>query len=116
MSKVTVAEALARIPGPPSKNWPDGERFATLLAHGSMSVEYYAPVGTDPQQPHDQDELYIVHSGRGVMILDGRRIPFEAGDCLFVPAGKPHRFEDFTADFGTWVVFWGPKGGEAPRQ
>jgi hypothetical protein len=29
-----------------------------------------------------------------------------------VPAGKAHRFENFTPDFATWVVFWGPQGGE----
>jgi hypothetical protein len=26
----------------------------------------------------------------------------------------PHRFEDFTHDFGTWVIFYGPEGGEQP--
>jgi hypothetical protein len=32
---------------------------------------------------------------------------------FFTPAGWVHRFEDFSDDFATWVVFWGPKGGEA---
>jgi hypothetical protein len=32
---------------------------------------------------------------------------------LFVPAGIEHRFIKFTEDFVTWVVFYGPKGGEA---
>jgi hypothetical protein len=27
----------------------------------------------------------------------------------------PHRFEDFTDDFATWVIFYGPEGGERPR-
>ena len=31
---------------------------------------------------------------------------------LFVPAGMEHRFEDLSEDFGTWVVFYGPAGGE----
>jgi hypothetical protein len=31
---------------------------------------------------------------------------------LFVAAGVPHRFEEFSRDFAAWVVFWGPKGGE----
>jgi len=31
---------------------------------------------------------------------------------IFVEAGVEHRFEDFTDDFETWVVFWGPQGGE----
>lgn len=34
----------------------------------------------------------------------------------FVAAGVEHRFEDFTADFATWVVFWGPKGGEQQEE
>ena len=31
----------------------------------------------------------------------------------FVPAYQPHKFEDFTADLAMWVIFYGPKGGEA---
>jgi mannose-6-phosphate isomerase-like protein (cupin superfamily) len=40
------------------------------------------------------------------------RYPFGAGDVLFVPAGMPHRFEDFSDDLAVWVIFYGPKGGE----
>jgi uncharacterized RmlC-like cupin family protein len=40
------------------------------------------------------------------------RTPFRAGDVLFVCAGVPHRFENFSADFATWVFFYGPEGGE----
>jgi hypothetical protein len=29
-----------------------------------------------------------------------------------VPAGVEHRFEEFSGDFGTWVIFYGPEGGE----
>ena len=29
-----------------------------------------------------------------------------------VAAGAVHRFVDFSDDFQTWVVFWGPEGGE----
>lgn len=35
-----------------------------------------------------------------------------AGDTLFVAAGVTHRFEQFSDDFVTWVVFYGPQGGE----
>ncbi|SFW11773.1 cupin domain-containing protein [Nitrosovibrio sp. Nv17] len=113
-TRSTVAEVLARIPGPATAEWPMGERFAVALAHGTMSVEYYAPIGHDPQTPHDQDEVYFVHQGSGTLVVEGERHPFEAGDCLFVAAHAEHRFEDFSRDFGTWVVFWGPKGGEKP--
>ena len=29
-----------------------------------------------------------------------------------MPAGTEHRFEDMSQDFGTWMVFYGPEGGE----
>ena len=47
------------------------------------------------------------------MMLNGERCPFGPGDALFVPAGADHHFEGFSEDFATWVVFWGPPGGEA---
>jgi mannose-6-phosphate isomerase-like protein (cupin superfamily) len=53
-----------------------------------------------------------VIAGTGTFVHAGERTPFQAGDTLFVRAGIPHRFEDFTPDFSTWVFFWGPKGGE----
>jgi mannose-6-phosphate isomerase-like protein (cupin superfamily) len=43
----------------------------------------------------------------------GERRPFKPHDVIFVPAGMEHRFEGFSDDFQTWVVFWGPTGGEA---
>ena len=112
MMKASITRLLQRLPGPRTARWPDGERFAEAFAHGSMSVELYVPVGTDPQQPHERDEVYFVMSGSGDFVLDGERSRFGAGDALFVPAGAPHRFENFSADFSTWVVFYGPVGGE----
>ena len=110
--KVSAAEILARIPGAPSKKWPAGERYAAVLAHGSMSAGLYAPIGADPQTPHSQDEIYIVRSGGAVFVMPGERQSCGVGDVLFVPAGIEHRFESLSADFSAWVVFWGPKGGE----
>jgi mannose-6-phosphate isomerase-like protein (cupin superfamily) len=89
-----------------------GRSSALLLEHGSLELRYYAPRGTDPQSPHTRDELYVVASGRGWFVRGDDRVPFEPGDALFVAAGVEHRFEDFSSDFGTWVVFYGPEGGE----
>jgi len=77
-----------------------------------MRVGLYAPKGTDDQTPHDQDELYIIASGSGWFVKGMDRIAFAPQDVLFVEAGVDHRFEDFSGDFSTWVVFWGPTGGE----
>lgn len=86
--------------------------YGVLLAHGTMELGYYRPAGVDPQQPHTQDEIYIVQSGSGYFVCGGDRRPFEPGEALFVPAGVDHRFEDFSDDFAAWVVFYGPQGGE----
>ncbi len=77
-----------------------------------MSVELYRPQVVDPQTPHLQDELYVVVAGSGVFFRAGERVSFVAGDVIFVPAGMEHRFESFTPDFETWVIFYGPQGGE----
>jgi mannose-6-phosphate isomerase-like protein (cupin superfamily) len=111
--KADVAELVRRLPGKVSAKWPQGERFVTAFAHGTMSVELYAPVGHDPQTPHAQDELYFIHAGRGEFVVADERHAFAPGTCFFVPAGVPHRFERFSPDFAAWVVFWGPRGGEA---
>lgn len=113
MKRASVTELLGRIPGPASAAWPQGERFAEAFAHGSMSVELYAPRGSDPQTPHRQDELYFIHAGSGWFTVSGERRRFEPGDAFFVPAGAEHRFDGFGDDFCAWVVFWGPDGGES---
>jgi mannose-6-phosphate isomerase-like protein (cupin superfamily) len=110
--KASASELLLRLPGPSSRKWPDGERFVEAFAHGALTVEIYAPVGRDPQSPHDRDEVYFVISGSGDFIVAGESSRFAAGDALFVAAGIEHHFENFTSDFTTWVVFYGPKGGE----
>ncbi len=91
------------------------KEFLTLFEHGSLSVEVYQPDEVDRQQPHDRDEIYVVISGSGQFFNDGVTTDFKTGDFLFVPAGKDHRFLNFTSDFATWVFFYGPVGGEAEK-
>lgn len=110
--KASVAEFLALLPQAASEKYPEGVPFVKAFEYGSMYVELFAPKGEDRQQPHEQDELYVVVSGGGEFLRNDERLSFTAGDVLFVPAGMPHRFENFTADFVTWVVFYGPMGGE----
>ena len=110
--KISSSALLARIPGPPSPKWPEGAHHVVALSHGTMSLELYAPKGTDPQTPHRQDELYLIQSGRGELVVENVRHACSAGDAFFISAGVEHRFERFSDDFTTWVVFWGPQGGE----
>jgi mannose-6-phosphate isomerase-like protein (cupin superfamily) len=87
--------------------------FLELFTHGTLSVEVYKPIEKDLQQPHEKDEVYIVISGEGDFYSDGKYYKFKQGDFLFVPAGVEHRFENFSEDFATWVIFYGVKGGES---
>ncbi len=86
--------------------------YTVLMQQGSMSLEYFAPDKIDIQTPHKQDELYIIVRGSGFFYRNDQIISFKAGDVLFVPAGMEHHFENFTDDFATWVIFYGPEGGE----
>jgi mannose-6-phosphate isomerase-like protein (cupin superfamily) len=107
---ITLAEGMAKLPS------PDGNRFAVMFEHGSLSVEIYAPRGNDPQSPHTRDEAYIVIQGSGEFINGESLHPFGPGDFLFVPAHVEHRFTNFTDDLIVWVIFYGPEGGEKPSQ
>jgi len=106
---VHLADALARLPG------PAGEHAVTLLQRGSLITKLSAPKVPIRQTPHEQDELYVIVRGKGVLFHDGKRDPFETGDLLFVAAGTEHQFENCTEDLAVWVIFYGPRGGELPE-
>ncbi len=93
-----------------------GALFLKIMEHGTMTVEIYRPIKNDMQTPHLQDELYVIISGTGDFLNNGVRAAFQPGDVLFVAAGADHRFENFTDDFATWVIFYGPLGGESTRK
>jgi len=106
MNRLTITNAFKSLE---SHHQP----FRELFSHGSLGVEFYAPKGRDLQEPHTRDEIYVVASGSGYFLNGDSREKFEQGEVLFVPAGVPHRFENFSDDFATWVFFYGPEGGES---
>jgi mannose-6-phosphate isomerase-like protein (cupin superfamily) len=106
--RITLEEALARLPG------AAGERYASVIDYGTLTVEIYAPRGIDPQTPHTRDEVYVVMAGTGRFINGPDRHDFGPGDVLFAPANVPHRFEEFTDDLALWAIFCSPQN-ENPR-
>ncbi|MGB8326353.1 MAG: cupin domain-containing protein [Steroidobacteraceae bacterium] len=110
--RISLKEAQAKLPFPATKEWPEGVWHTLGFGHGSMTVELFTPRDRDYQISHQQDELYIVLKGSGVLLVEGVRHPFEAGDALFVAANQVHRFEKFSQDLVTWAVFWGPRDGD----
>ena len=107
-------DAVRLTPEEMAQHIPDaaGNRFHVGLERGQLRVEFYIPEGTDLQQPHGRDECYVVIRGSGRFRMGAEVVPFNAGDFLFVPAGTEHRFLDFSDDLATWVIFYGPEGGE----
>jgi len=103
---IRLAEARAAIPG------PAGEHAVMVLQRGTLDVALSLPLRPNQQTPHSQDEIYFIVRGRGVLIHDSKRDPFESGDLVFVAAGTEHQFEDITEDLAVWRVFYGPHGGE----
>jgi mannose-6-phosphate isomerase-like protein (cupin superfamily) len=101
---IRFAEAQAGI--------PTGERSAGVWHRGSLDVAFALPVPPKHQEPHAQDEIYVIVRGRGVLLHDGKRDSFEPGDLLFVAAGVEHQFEDVTEDLAIWRVFYGPSVGD----
>src|SRR5262249_42609598 len=87
---IRLAEAQASIAA------SAGERSVVVLRHGTLDVKLGTPARPNEQTPHEQDEVYIVIRGRGVLFHDGKRDVFEAGDFLFVAAATEHRFENFS--------------------
>jgi mannose-6-phosphate isomerase-like protein (cupin superfamily) len=105
---IRFTDAQQGIPG------PAGERSVLVLQRGTLDVKLSRPVPPNQQTPHGQDEIYVVIRGRGVLVHDGKREPFESGDLLFVAAGTEHHYEDFTEDLALWRIFYGRSGGEVP--
>lgn len=105
-----LADALARLPE------ERAERSIELFRHGTLRVKLYAPRGHDPQTPHAQDEVYVVARGTATFWDGASRWAVSSGTLLFAAAGRPHRFEDFSADFAVWVAFYGPEGGAGGRE
>jgi mannose-6-phosphate isomerase-like protein (cupin superfamily) len=101
--KIALEDAQAKLAVAPKS-------FVELLTNDDTIVELFAPRGgRDVQIPHAQDEIYIIASGGGTFRRGGETVTFATGDVLFVPAHMDHRFETFSDDFQTWVIFFGPK-------
>ncbi|MCP9945474.1 cupin domain-containing protein [Streptomyces somaliensis] len=85
--------------------------YLQFLRERNMSVGLYAlDAGQpDPQQPHKEDEVYLVVSGRGSITVGTETTQVGRGSVVYVPAGVPHRFHHVTEDLRVLVVFSPPE-------
>jgi mannose-6-phosphate isomerase-like protein (cupin superfamily) len=81
------------------------------IVHRSPGLEIgvYVLVAPEPdhQSPHEDDEVYVVLEGRGVLTVEDDRIPVEKGKAVFVPAGAEHRFTGYEG-LSLLVIFTRP--------
>lgn len=109
---------MERLPDPPAAPVGGDPTYGELLRRPDLSIgRFTMPPGTvDRQEPHTEDELYVVERGRGTLRTADGDVLLEPGRAVFVPAGEPHRFVDVTEELSVLVVF-GPAEGTrtAPR-
>jgi mannose-6-phosphate isomerase-like protein (cupin superfamily) len=82
-----------------------------FLRAGMFSAGVYrlAEGATDPQDPHEEDEVYLVLSGRAVLEVAGERLPVTRGSLAFVAKRVEHRFTDIREDLEVLVLFAPPE-------
>jgi mannose-6-phosphate isomerase-like protein (cupin superfamily) len=109
MDAFTLSDAIAaqRAAGGP---------WVELLSVPDLSVGLYVLVAgaEDLQQPHTEDEVYVILAGRGRFSAAAETRDCGPGDVIFVPAHVPHRFHDITDELRVVVVF-GPAEGSRAR-
>ena len=81
--------------------------YLEFLRHPSLSLGLYVlPAGgVDPQQPHNEDEVYYIVSGQGQIDVGDKTQPVQPGSLVFVAAHMPHKFHSITEELKILVFF-----------
>src|SRR5437763_10748662 len=74
-----------------------GGGYEVVHESPGLEIGVYVLVAPEPdrQQPHADDEVYVVLEGSGVLEVEGEQIPLREGQAAFVPAGADHRFSAY---------------------
>ena len=73
----------------------------------SLSVARWPAGSVDDQEPHTEDEVYYVVSGRAGLSVGDEDAAVGVGSVIYVAAGVEHRFHDIQEDLEV-IVFWAP--------
>ncbi|MCU0492086.1 MAG: cupin domain-containing protein, partial [Chloroflexaceae bacterium] len=90
------------------------EPYLEFLRESTCSAGLYVlPAGgVDEQQPHTEDEIYVVMRGRGVIRVATEDRPVAAGSVVFGAAGVEHRFHSISEELAVRVVFAPAEGSQ----
>jgi len=83
--------------------------YEVVHRSSGLEVGVYVLVAPEPdrQQPHDDDEVYVVLEGRGVLEVEGKTFEVSQGSAVFVEAGADHRFVGYE-ELSVLVMFARP--------
>ena len=89
-----------------------GGGYEVVHTSPGLEIGIYVLVAPEPdrQQPHDEDEVYVVLEGSGVLEVEDAATPLTEGMALFVAAGAEHRFTAYE-QLALLVIFNGPHSG-----
>ena len=92
-----------------------GGGYEILHESPGLELGVYVLVAPEPdrQQPHSDDEVYVVLEGSGTLEIEGEPVDLREGQAVFVPAGADHRFAGYE-QLAVLVVFERPPGTVAP--
>ena len=88
-----------------------GQPYLEFLRETTLSMGLYVlPAGgIDSQQPHREDEVYVVMRGRGRITVGDETRPVEPGSIVYVDRGVDHRFHDINEELAILVFFAPPE-------
>jgi mannose-6-phosphate isomerase-like protein (cupin superfamily) len=102
MDAFVARELLGRLDGG-EHDYAEFFRSSTL----SLSVARWPAGSVDDQEPHTEDEVYYVVSGKAGLSVAGEEVAVGVGSVVHVAAGVEHRFRDIVEDLEV-IVFWAP--------
>src|SRR4051812_50031489 len=109
MDAFETAELVAAQDRPGEHTYVDFLRKEIL----SLGMSVWPAGGEDTQQPHTEDEVYVVMAGRGVIRVADEDRPGKPGAGVYVGAGGEHRLPPGEDD-PPLPLFWAPPYGSPP--
>jgi mannose-6-phosphate isomerase-like protein (cupin superfamily) len=74
-----------------------GGGYEVVHESAGLEIGVYVLVAPEPdrQQPHEDDEVYVVLEGNGVLQVEDAEVRVREGSAVFVEAGAEHRFSAY---------------------
>ena len=84
-----------------------GQSYLEFIRQSSLSMGLYELKAGQPdlQEPHTEDETYLVMKGRARFKQGDEEFEVGPGTVIYVPANVEHRFFDIKEDLSAMVFF-----------